>query len=202
MSLEKIARIRICLAEIEPIIWRRVDVPIDLSLKGLHDVIQAAFGWQDYHLFEFRVGDKLYGIPDPPEDYGRKIHHAKLAKLEALLARGTAQFEYIYDFGDDWEHVVEIESVMLADPALNYPRFVEGARRGPPEDVGSVPGYYAFLKAVSNPRHRDHRRMTEWYGGRFDPEDIGVFDIRLRLGAIAKRRYAGKAAYAKRNLNA
>ena len=44
MSAEKIARIRIFLTEIEPTIWRRVDVPLGMSLKGLHDVIQAAGG--------------------------------------------------------------------------------------------------------------------------------------------------------------
>lgn len=198
-SPEQIARVRISLKEIEPEIWRLVAVPLGLNLKGLHDVIQAVFGWQDYHLFEFQVGEKLYGLPDPPEDYGRKVMHAKLVKLEALVGKGIRSFDYVYDFGDDWEHRVQIEGIEPADPALKYPRFISGARRGPPEDVGSVPGYYDFLEAVSNPRHREHRRLVEWYGGPYDPDDIDLTALRFRLGHIAKRRHAGKAAYEKRS---
>lgn len=44
---ETIARMRISLLEIMPEIWRRVEVPANAHLKGLHDVIQAVFGWQD-----------------------------------------------------------------------------------------------------------------------------------------------------------
>ncbi len=47
---DQIARIRISLSDIEPEIWRRVDVPLEASLKMLHDIIQRAMGWMDYHL--------------------------------------------------------------------------------------------------------------------------------------------------------
>jgi hypothetical protein len=197
-SPEKIARIRISLQEIEPEIWRAVEVPLGMSLKGLHDVIQAVFGWEGYHLFEFTIGEKLYGVPDPEEDFGREVLSAKLAKLDALVAKGVDRFGYIYDFGDGWEHAIAIEAVIDADPALKYPRFLAGARRGPPEDSGGVPGYYHFLEAVTKPRHREHREMIEWHGGPYDPDDIDLFNLRLRLGTIAKRRHAGKAAFAKR----
>ena len=187
------------LVDIEPEIWRRVEVPLDMPLKGIHDVIQAAMGWQDYHMFEFRVGDKLYGLRYPDDDmFGRKIISAKTTKLSTLIARGVAEFEYVYDMGDDWQHRIVVEAVADADPNVGYPRFIDGARRCPPEDVGSVPGYYDFLKAVTNPRNRQHRQMLEWYGRPYDPNDIDLLTSRLRLGDIAKRRRAGKAAYAKR----
>lgn len=198
MSEEKIARIRISLRHIEPAIWRRVEVPLGMSLKGLHDVIQAVMGWQDYHLYEFRIGERFYGIPDPPEDYGRRIRHARLAKLEAIVARGVTRFAYVYDFGDDWEHEVEIEAAAPAESGVKYPRFLAGARRAPPEDVGGPPGFEHFVAAMANPRHREHREMMDWYGRRFDPGEIDLFELRLRLGAIAKRRHAGIAAQRRR----
>lgn len=197
-GVEQFAKLRISLADIAPKIWRRVEVSIDMNLKGLHDVIQAVMDWRDYHLFEFHVGDKIYGRPEPDDDYGREVLQARLAKLHSLLRNGIKRFEYVYDFGDDWEHLIVIEAVADADPALKYPRFLDGARRAPPEDVGGVPGYYDFIEAVTNPRHREHRQMVEWYGGPYDPDDIGLFELRLRLGQIAKRRHAGKAAYAKK----
>ncbi len=195
MSSEQIARIRISLKHIEPEIWRLVEVPLGMHLKGLHDVIQAVMGWQDYHLFEFRIGETRYGIPEG--DWDGQVLQAKSVKLATLVSKGIERFDYVYDFGDDWEHAVAIESVAEADPALKYPRFVSGARRGPPEDAGGPPGFFDFLEAVANPQHSDHRRLIEWYGGPYDPDDLDLLALRLRLGAIAKRRHAGKAAYAK-----
>ena len=62
---EAIARLHIALADSDPLIWHRVDVPVDTNLKMLHDVIQGAMGWLDYHLWEFEAADKRYGVPDP-----------------------------------------------------------------------------------------------------------------------------------------
>ncbi len=194
---EPYARIRIALLDIKPEIWRRVDVPLGINLRGLHDIIQAVIGWGDYHLFEFRIGEKLYGVPAPGEDFGRKVTNAKSVKLASLVAKGVDRFEYIYDFGDNWQLAIEIEATGETDPALWYPRFVDGARRGPPEDVGGFPGYYDFVEAVSNPRSRDHRRLIEWYGGPYDPDDIDRRTLDERLALISQRREAGKAAYAK-----
>jgi len=191
---EYIARIRIALKDIEPEIWRRAEVPLDLSLKGLHDLIQAAMAWQDYHLFEFAIDEKVYGLPDPELDHGHKILQAKLARLETFVAQGVETSDYVYDMGDNWQHTITVEAVEPADATQNYPRFVDGARRAPPEDVGGVPGYYEFIDAVSKPRHSEHKRMLEWYGGSHDPNDIDALKLRLRLGTIAKRRHAGKLA--------
>ena len=49
-------RLHVSLAEIEPEIWRRLVVPADWTLDRLHPVLQAAFGWTDSHLHEFRIG--------------------------------------------------------------------------------------------------------------------------------------------------
>lgn len=192
---EQIARVRISLNHIEPEIWRLVDVPLGSHLKGLHDVIQAAMGWQDYHLFEFQIGDKRYGIPEGKWD--RDVRQAKSIKLAAVVSKGVQRFDYVYDFGDEWQHAIAIQSIIDADPALKYPRFVTGARRAPPEDVGGPPGFFDFLEAMANPEHSEHRHLVEWYGRPFAPDDLDLFQLRLRLGALAKRRHAGKLAYAK-----
>jgi hypothetical protein len=194
---EKIVRVRISLKEIEPEIWRLVEVPVGMNLKGLHDVIQVVLSWEDYHLFEFLVGDRIYGVPAPDgEDYGRKVVWAKSVKIAKLIAQGVTRFDYNYDFGDNWRHLIVIEAVADSDPRQYYPRLVAGERRGPPEDCGGVPGYYEFIEAMAGRRHPEHRRMMEWYGGRFDPDDIGHSTIRPRLAAIAKHRLAGKLAAA------
>jgi hypothetical protein len=196
---ERIARLRIELADISPRIWRRVEVPLDLTLKHLHDVIQAVMGWEDCHLYAFHVGDTTYGEPTTSAFDGFRVLSAQSARLRALLDRGIECFAYVYDFGDNWEHRITVESVEDRAPGVTYPRFVDGARRGPPEDVGGPAGYAEFLKAATNPRHRRHKEVIAWYGGAYDPDDIGDLAVRLRMGRIAKRRRAGERAYAKRN---
>lgn len=194
---EPVARLRIELLGITPRIWRRVEVPLDLTLKHLHDVIQAAMGWEDYHLYAFHIGDTTYGEPATSAFDGHRTLSARTARLRALVDRGVERFTYVYDFGDDWEHRITVEAVTEGAPGVAYPRFVDGARRGPPEDVGGPPGYQEFLKTVTNPRHRRHKETLAWYGGPYDPDDIGDLAIRLRIGQIAGRR-AGKRASAGR----
>lgn len=196
-SNERIARLHIKLDHIEPAIWRRVEVPITTSLKGLHDVIQAVMLFQDYHLFEFNAGGKRYAVPNPEWDLGAETHAARNVRIGALVDRGITTFDYTYDFGDDWRHSITIEAVTDADPAVEYPRFVDGDRRAPPEDVGGLPGFEDFLKAMAKPHHPQHREVVDWYGRRFDPLDIGADVIKQRVAKLARRRTLGKAGFAK-----
>ncbi|MFO8032764.1 MAG: plasmid pRiA4b ORF-3 family protein, partial [Desulfohalobiaceae bacterium] len=46
------------LQEIEPPIWRRIQVPDTYTFWGLHVAIQDAMGWLDYHLHAFRLRPK------------------------------------------------------------------------------------------------------------------------------------------------
>ena len=198
---ETIVRLHIALADTDPRIWRRVDVPADGNLKMLHDIIQGAMGWMDYHLWEFEVGDKRYGLPDPewPDD---SLFAAKNTKLKALLDREVRQFIYTYDMGDNWEHLITLEAVNNGEPGTKYPRYVDGARRAPPEDVGGTSGFENFLEAIADPKHPEHAEATEWhfacYGNAFDPASFDELTAKLHIGDIAKRRAAGKAAFAKR----
>jgi len=197
---ENIARLRIVLSDVEPEIWRAVDVPLGASLRMIHDIIQAVMGWQDYHLWEFEVDGRRYGRPDPhwKDD---SVFAASNIRLRALIDRGVRQFDYTYDMGDDWHHVVSIESVGPGEPGMEYPRYVGGARRCPPEDVGGIPGFENFLDAIANADHPEHQEMTNWhsagYRTAFDPEIVDELAAKRRIGAIANRRAAGKAAYAK-----
>lgn len=193
---DQIARIRITLDDIKPAIWRQVELPISNSLKTLHLAIQAVMLFENYHLFRFDIGDASYGIRfdddymDPPT---RDAGNLRLAKL---IERGVTAFTYTYDFGDDWRHSIVIEEVLPADPATDYPRFVDGERRAPPEDVGGFPGFEEFLDAMAKPRHPERKSILQWYGRPFDPEDISPDEIHTRMAKLAKRRASGKVAHA------
>ena len=82
------------------------------------------------------------------ETFGRKVYQAKSIRLKTLIDRGVERFLYVYDFGDNWRHDVIIDEIRDGDAEIDYPAFVDGARRCPPEDVGSASGFFDFLEAV------------------------------------------------------
>ncbi|MCE8540266.1 plasmid pRiA4b ORF-3 family protein [Ruegeria pomeroyi] len=193
---QKIARIRIELAHLEPTIWRRVEVSLTTNLRALHEIIQAVMPWESYHLYDFRIGDRVYGEPDPEDAlWGRKIYQTRSMRLGMLVDRGVAEFLYTYDFGDDWQHRILIEEVTDAAPGTDYPVFVDGERTAPPEDVGGPPGFMGFVEAMAKPRHPQHRDMVRWYGGPFNPVDFGAEHIAANLRTIALKRKAALEAF-------
>ena len=185
----EIATLRIELRFSDPPIWRVVEVPTSITLKVLHDIVQAAMGWLDYHLWELVIDGQTYGLP-MEEDWGtapRKV--ASRTRLRDVLTPGMTRIDYTYDFGDNWEHSLIVSDVRSGDPSTAYPRFIEGERDCPPEDCGGIPGFYEMLEARSDPRHPDHAEIAEWLEG-YDPDKLNVIPIQVALGRIAARRNA------------
>jgi hypothetical protein len=63
----EIYQIKVTLLGTSPPIWRRLLAPADLTLAQLHDVLQAAMGWEDGHMHEFSIGQRRFGRPDPED---------------------------------------------------------------------------------------------------------------------------------------
>ena len=61
----EIYQLKVTLLGTSPPIWRRLLVPADVTLAQLHDVLQAAMGWEDDHMHEFSIGQRRFGRPDP-----------------------------------------------------------------------------------------------------------------------------------------
>jgi hypothetical protein len=142
-----ILQLRVTLLEIEPAIWRRLLVPQTTTLADLHHVIQAGFGWTDSHLHEFVIGGLRFGDPDlmePAFEDDTRILPAEDVRL-GDFGRGAEPFLYVYDFGDNWRHQVEIEGRALPEAGRKYPACIAGERSRPPEDVGGVNGYLARI---------------------------------------------------------
>lgn len=176
---DQIYQIKITLRDSKPPIWRRVELPSATTLPKLHSIIQTVMGWYDYHLHQFKVGRIVYGVPDP-DDY-IEVHDERRVKLNQVLANPKDKFVYEYDFGDSWEHVVELEQILPPDPSASYPRCTAGKRSGPPEDCGGIWGYAGLLDTLADPGHPEHATMLEWVGGDFDPE---LFDLEATNQAL------------------
>ena len=100
---------------------------------------------------------------------------------------GTKTIHYIYDFGDNWHHVIKVEKIDDAIRGADYPRLVRAIGACPPEDVGGFPGYADFLEAMADPKHEEHDRMLDLYGGKFDPEEAEIGRILDNFERLAKK---------------
>lgn len=169
-----IARLRIILNDVDPQPMRQIEVPLKIRLDRLHEVVQAAIGWTDTHLYEFRAGGAGWGVPDPDGFYDGPMPAQKTTLQKVIEDTGARTIQYVYDFGDDWDHSIRIEKVSEATPGTNYPRLLKASGACPPEDVGGAPGYEEFLEAIADPEHEQHGDMVRWSGRPFDPQDAQV----------------------------
>lgn len=166
--------IKITLRDSRPPIWRRLQVPSDCTLRQLHGAIQAAFGWEDYHLWVFEVSGAQYGVADRELE----IRSAASKRLSQVAPDAGNRLRYTYDFGDGWEHDIVVEAVGEAEPGAAYPRCLAGRRACPPEDCGGIWGYENLLEILADPDHEEHDERLEWLGlgsaAEFDP---AAFDL-------------------------
>ena len=147
---------RIELLWIDPPIWRRIQVPEDITLDELSDVINAAMGWHGGHLHSFLIAGLEFGSADDQDLLDASIENETDVLLRGLVEHQGEKFRYQYDFGDDWQDDVLIEKVFPAEEGIKYPRCIKGRRACPPEDCGGVPGYLDLLEVAANPSHPEH----------------------------------------------
>lgn len=178
-----ILRLRVDIRHAKPPIWRRLEVPGDITLAALHEVVQIAFGWSDSHLHVFETAYGDFGTPDPSLGH-RSENKVTLEQVASIRDKLT----YRYDFGDDWEHVIALESA-TADTDARVPQCTGGRRAAPPEDCGGIGGYEYLAEVLADPNHPEHRDRLEWLGldsgADFDP---AAFDKERVNRLLAKRR--------------
>jgi hypothetical protein len=187
-------QLHIRLRDIEPAVWRRIQVWEDTRLPRLHRIIQMLFNWEDYHLHDFAAGRRVYSVPDPDDALsGRKVADERGVPLTRVIGRVGDAFLYTYDFGDDWRHDILLEAILLPEPGASYPRCIAGARNGPPEDAGGPVGYAQYIEALADPGHEEHEEMLAWRGP-FDPEEFALDRINASLARAFHRRSPAKRA--------
>lgn len=140
---EALYQFKIHLKDISPMIWRRFQVRSDTTIAELHYLVQLIMGWQDTHLNCFKIYGKAYGVYHSGgltfSDNPMNVH------LQDLQLRINRKFAYEYDFTEDWQHVIRLESVLPPDPTMEHPVCLDGKRACPPEDIGGPKLYDQFL---------------------------------------------------------
>ncbi len=179
-----IYQIKVTLKDSKPPIWRRIQVRSDITLENLHYILQTVMGWTDSHLHMFAIGGEHYGPTESDPTGDLEMENERRVRLAEVVPSAGARFVYEYDFGDSWEHILQVEKVLPPEPGKRYPLCLAGNRAGPPEDVGGVWGYAEFLEAIRDPRHPEHDEWLEWVGDDFDPEVLDLEDVNQALAAL------------------
>ena len=156
--------LEVSLLEIEPRIWRRFLLRSEVTFMSLHYAIQHAFGWQDYHLYEFLDGKMEKGHSRPsyalklpriarsehaePHDDEPDAPVADTIELRDFFPARNERCFYVYDFGDNWWHLVELKEIVKR-PESFVRRLLGGVKACPPDDCGGTMGYDECCDAVS-----------------------------------------------------
>ncbi len=179
--------LRIELAGTKPLVWRRITLDGRSSFAALHHVIQAAMGWHDAHLHQFRLNGRYIGVPDPENDSPDWHTEDERKVFLNRVLTDDAVFTYLYDFGDGWEHRILVEELDDSDDL----RFGDGdawvdagERACPPEDIGGVSGFHDFLERLEDEPYSDETKsLQEWAGLDYDP---ARFDRQAANAAIKR----------------
>lgn len=149
--MDKYYEIKVTIRNSHPLTWRRLKIPADITFNDLAAIIEIAFEWCGYHLYEFEVGATLYrpgqfiGVPteydcDLEIVKGKKLDSGK-EKIDKYLSE-YKRMKFVYDFGDDWLHDIVIEKEI--NEKLVNPICVKAKSGAYPEDCGGIWGYEEY----------------------------------------------------------
>jgi len=169
-------QIKISLIDSHLPIWRRFQMNDDYRLDRFHQVIQVVMGWWNAHLHEFSIGGRKFGmllndgwdIPQMEDETRFSLKHFPFKEGDQIV--------YLYDFGDNWTHILEIESIR---EEKKIPlKCLEGTGRCPYEDCGGVGGYAHMIEAMTDPNHPEHMFYQEYNDAETLP-DFTFFDPKV-----------------------
>ena len=166
--------LRVSLYDVEPEVWRVIEVAGLGTLGMLHGALVGAMGWEDSHLHSFKVGDTWFSpMYDTLETVGDD--EEGMTVNEALPEIGSA-ITWLYDWGDSWEHTITVEDTGTMQHGVTYPVLYDGARACPPEDCGGAHIYMELLSILNDPDyepvHITLEQSLNWLDPTFRP---GVF---------------------------
>src|SRR5512133_713182 len=95
----------------KPPVWRQLQLRADTRLNQLHEILQAALGWDTYHLHVFSFGEEVFGPLDA--ELGLDFSDERQVTLGELTDIG-ARLRYTYDLGDNWQHEIVVEDLLDA----------------------------------------------------------------------------------------
>lgn len=194
---EAVYQLKIMLKDSKPPVWRRIMVSSYISLAELHEIISAAFDWNNSHLHLFeepgRHGTKYSSVPVEPTPWEDSHEDEFETMLGEVMTAEGAKLDYLYDFGDDWMHRITLEKILDRDAVPTLPVCVTGRGMEPAEDSGGIWGWANMVEAVNDSNHPDHTSHSEWAGipagATLDPKSFDLEAVNHRISVRHSRNF-------------
>ena len=201
------------LKDYEPKIWRRFQVPENITMARLGYILMTMYEMKANHLFcvtvpirdNVKLDETLSGVgsvfPDKSWRFeigneelfpgeGEKVFDASTYKMRSILQGCQGEKQTLeYDYGDGWEVEITLESVLEDKelPGRELPRVLAGEGYGIIEDCGGTGGLEQLAAAFRQKSGDDYENYREWLGR--DESDLTAFDLddmNLRLKKVPR----------------
>ena len=187
----KVRSLTIKLVDSNPIISRRIQVPEAMNLHDFHRLIQTAMPWDNSHMYEFHYQKEEYWHEEEDElaeFRSRPIHCTKQWSINQFLHHTNAKsFHYIYDFGDQWDHLIKVGAVSDPKPGEIYPKLLAAKGFAPRDDIGGIFHYNWALVTLNEPERDDYEDTIAWFDDDFDPNADVFPALEQKVAEFAKR---------------
>ena len=189
----QVQNLSIKLVDSNPIISRRLQVPVTMNLHELHRLIQAAMPWGNCHMYEFHYKSEQYWYKEEDEVakfFGDEPAHqaTKQWSLARFLQHTNAKsFHYVYDMGDNWDHLIKIGATVESKPGEIYPKLLGAKGASPPEEIGGIYRYNWALVTLNEPERDDYEETVSWFSNDFDPNADVFPALENRVVEFAKK---------------
>ncbi|MEA1971895.1 MAG: plasmid pRiA4b ORF-3 family protein [Candidatus Cloacimonadota bacterium] len=169
-----IFQFRIDIEDAHPPIWRRILFEVNTTFAEVHEILQAVFYWENYHLHQFMI-DRNTCIADITNEFHEPYFQVELDEKKTTLAeifRGVGdKVVYEYDFGDSWRHIIKLEKILEKKSYATYPSLIKGRKMAPKEDIGGIHRWNYICEVMRNPDHVDRKEIIDMYGV-FNPDKM------------------------------
>ena len=184
--------LKLTLKYAKPPVWRDIAIPGNATLADLHNYIQYAFGWDDYHLHNFMIGRFVEFCPkrEIDEYFNDCYDEAKASVYEVFL--GTKKILYTYDYGDNWEVEITCKGYYEKEPVEHNYLLLKMKGNNPPEDCGGIYGFMELEYYREHPKECDEEmldRLAYYYPDEFDKQDNDDDDDNLDEGEIVEGEF-------------
>jgi hypothetical protein len=134
-----------------------------------HHIVQIVMGWTNSHIYQFNVGDEIIADTRLVDDELGPITEVKGVLLTDVFTKVGTAIVYKYDFGDGWEHKIELVDISTHQEADVLPKIIGGEYACPPEDCGGTYGYRELKEVLMDAKHPEYKSTKVWVGPKFDP---------------------------------
>jgi hypothetical protein len=113
---------------------RLIEIRGDQTLEDLHHAIFHAFERCEEHLYEFQFGAGPRDYQGPSYGVqGTGSGDASQTTIDSLRLKVGRSFGYLFDFGDDWQHQINVEAIEDKMPQGHYPKVIKRVGKSPPQ---------------------------------------------------------------------